>query len=211
MSTNEAPSFVPTGSDPAGVTTPQANTFMNAPVVGQQTTEQTHATSLKPRIRTPLVASEWKSALKAACLSDRYPQIYHFITYGADAGINLISSTFTPSNHPSITSNQNIFYEIVTTEFKKGCYWRPFLKAELEDLIGPFQTSPLSLIPKPGKFHLIQNLSYPRNIEGVRSINSSIETDLYPCTWGTFSTIATLTQSLPPGSMGTCRDVAEAY
>ena len=125
-----------------------------------------------------------------------------------------IISTFTPSNHPSITSNQHIFHKIVNMEFKKGCYWGPFSKTELECIIGPFQTLPLSLILKPGKpgrFCLIQNLSYPRNLRGVRSINHSIESDLYPCTWGTFTTTATLIRSLPPGSMGACQDVSEAY
>ena len=210
-STNVALSFAQTGNVPTDVTTPWANTSMNVPVVGRLTMEQTHVTSLRPRICTPLVASEWKFALEAARILHKFLQIPNFLTYSADAGIGIINSTFTPPNHPSIVSHQEIFYEIVNTEFKKGRYWGPFSKTELEDSIGPFQTSSLSLIPKPGKFHLIQNLSYPCNTQGIRSINSSIETDLYPCTWGTFSTVATLTWSLPPGSMGACRDIAEAY
>ena len=176
--------------------------------------EQTVAPTLRPEIRTPLVASEWSRALEAAGISHRYPLIPSFISQGADAGIGLIHSTFVPPNHLSILEHQEIFAEIVNTEFIKGRYWGPYLRAELEDMLGPFQTSPLSLIPKPGKpskFHLIQNLSYPRNLIGVQSINSSIESDLYPCTWGTFSTVATLTWSLPPGSLGACRDVSEAY
>ena len=170
---------------------------------------------LSPKIQTPLVAEEWQRALKGASLLEKYPQIPMFIMEGADAGIAPIYTTFSPPNHPSIKSHHLIFNEIVSTEFRKGRYWGPFSKDELESIIGPFQTSPLSLIPKlgkPGKFRLIQNLSYPRNlINGVRSVNSSIETDLYPCTWGTFSTTAIIVQSLPPGSLGACRDVSEAY
>lgn len=167
-----------------------------------------------PEIRTPLVADEWKTALENANILDKYSPIPQFIANGADAGIGPIYSTFAPPNHPSIASNQTIFNEIVNTEFQKGRYWGPFSKNELERIIGPFQTSPLSLIPKagkPGKFRLIQNLSYPRNLSGVRSINSSIDSDLYPCTWGTFSTTAVSVRSLPPGSLGACRDVSEAY
>ena len=51
------------------------------------------------------------------------------------------------------------------------------------------QTSPLSLIPKlgkPGKFRLIRNPPYPRNLSDIHSINLSIKSDLYPRTWGTF-------------------------
>ena len=170
--------------------------------------------SPKPEIRTPLVAKEWQKALEAAKILHRYPRIPHFIVYGADAGIAPILQTFVPPNHPSIASHQTVFNEVVNTEFKKERYWGPYSRAELEHIIGPFQTSPLSLIPKagkPGKFRLIQNLSYPRNLSGIQSINTTIETDLYPCTWGTFSTTAVTVRSLPPGSRGACRDVSEAY
>jgi hypothetical protein len=214
FSTNEGPSSARIGSAPTNAPTPQENTSTNALAADHPITGLTHVTSPKPEIRTPLVALEWESAIKAAGITHRYPQIPHFITYGANAGISSINSTFTPPNHPSISAHQKIFHEIVNNEFEKGHYWGPFSKEELEKIIGPFQTSPLSLIPKPGKpekFRLIQNLSYPRNIEGIYSINLKIEMDLYPCTWGTFSTVATLTWSLPPGSMGACRDMAKAY
>ena len=187
---------------------------MNAPDAERPTTEPTGVLTLNPKIRTPLVASEWSSALEAAGITHRYPFIPLFISCGADAGIGQILSTFVPPNHLSIIEHRDIFTDIVNTEFDKGRYWGPYSRVELEDMIGPFQTSPLSLIPKPGKpgkFRLIQNLSYPRKLIGVQSINSSIETDLYPCTWGTFSTVATLAWSLPPNSLGACRDVSEAY
>ena len=172
--------------------------------------------SPKPRIRTPLIAHEWQNALEAANILHKYPNIPTFITYGADAGIPPILQTFAPPNHQTISSHQAVFKEIINAEFTKEHYWGPYSRAELESIIGPFQTSPLSLIPKarkPGKFRLIQNLSYPHSLKlnGVRSINSSIETDLYPCTWGTFSTVTVIVRSLPPGSLGACRDIAEAY
>ena len=157
------------------------------------------------------MAEEWRTALTDAGILGKYPQIPHFITHGADTGIPQLYFTFIPPNHPSITTNQTIFNEIVNTEFQKGRYWGLFSKTELESIIGLFQTSPLLLVPKPRKFRLIQNLSYPRNLSGVHSINSSIESDLYPCSWGTFSTVAIIIRSLPPGSLGACRDVSEAY
>ena len=200
-------SYAQTGRGQTAVWTPQENMCMNVLAVGQQSTVQTPVQPLRPEIRTPLIADEWETALTNTGLINRYPRIPHFICHGSDAGIPPIFSTFTPSNHPSITSNQHIFHEIVNMEFKKGCYWGPFSKTELKCLIGPFQTLPLSLIPKPGKpgkFCLVQKLSYPRNLLGICSINHSIESDLYPCTWGTFTTTATLIRSLPPGSMGAC-------
>ena len=110
--------------------------------------------------------------------------------------------------------HKEAFLKIINNEFAKGRYWGLFSKTEIESIIGLFQTSPLSLIPKPdkpGKFSFIQNLSYPLVTKSVQSINSSIISDLYPCTWGTFATVATLIWSLPPGSLGACRDISEAY
>ena len=74
----------------------------------------------------------------------------------------------------------------------------------------------MTIIPKPGKpgcYHLIQNLSYPNvaSHHGVSSVNSQVDSNLFPCTWGTFSTICTLIYSLLPGSQGATQDVAEAY
>ena len=211
----EGPSYARIGKGQTDAPTHLASTFTSVRDVVRKSTAQTPAHQPKPRIRTPLIPEEWKFALDEAGLLGIYPQIPSFLTYGADAGIPQIRTTFTPPNHPSIASHQTFFDEIVNIEFQKGRYWGPFSKTELESIIGPFQTSPLSLIPKagkPGKFRLIQNLSYPRNItHNLRSINSSIETDLYPCTWGTFATVATLVWSLPPGSLGACRDVSEAY
>ena len=53
----------------------------------------------------------------------------------------------------------------MTQEFEKGRYSGPFSRAEVENRFGPFQISPLSMVPragKPGKFRLAQNLSFPR-------------------------------------------------
>ena len=65
---------------------------------------------------------------------------------------------------------------------------------------------------KPGKFHLVQNLSYPHVPRGpTTSMNSAIDSDLYPSTWGTFSTICTLIWHLPPGTQGAVHNISEAY
>ena len=206
--------FAQTGSDPTGAWTQQESTSTSALVVGQWTMEQTSATLLNPRIVTPLVVSKWSLALQNTNLLQRYPCIPTFISLGTDAGIPTLSSTFAPLNHPSVDAHKEVFLEIVNNELAKGRYWGLFSKAEIKSIIGSFQTSPLSLIPKPSKpskFCLIQNLSYPLITKSVQSINSSIVMDLYLCTWGTFATVATLIWSLPPGLLGTCGDVLEAY
>ena len=82
---------------------------------------------------------------------------------------------------------------------------------------GPFQTSPLSIIPKPGqpgKFRLVQNFSFPiipNDRFPFPAINSYINPCNFPATWGKFSIVFLLTSCLPPGSEVATQDVAEAY
>jgi hypothetical protein len=134
---------------------------------------------------------------------------------GFSTGIPAISVTYTPPNNASVEEHVNEFINSVNLEFNKSRYIGPALRDQLEELLGPFQTSPLSIIPKPnklGKFRLIQNFSHPHNpLKAISSINSHIVSDSYPCTWGTFRTIALIIENLPPGSKAAVRDVKEAY
>ena len=171
-----------------------------------------HTRSLE--IFTPLQHEAWAYLLTKHGLLVKYPHIPQYIQQGANAGMPKIMQTYTPPNCPSIHAHSSAFQQIVDREFEKGRYAGPFTRAEVEKHIGPFQTSPLSLVPKagrPGKFRLIQNLSFPRNNPAVHSINHALNSDAFPCTWGTFHTICTLVDNLPPGSQAACRDVAEAY
>ena len=122
---------------------------------------------------------------------------------------------FTPLNKLSILKYLSEFRSIIEHEFKQKCYIAPLSHSSVEMLIGPFQTSPLGIIPKPGKpgkFHLFQNLSYPYIPHNyISSINSSINLDNYPSTWGTFTIICLLLICLPPGSQLVICDVKEAY
>lgn len=137
-----------------------------------------------------------------------------YIRQGAHAGISQIHKTYTPLNKNSTETLKDAFNEIIRMEFDKGRYLGPFTKGDLEQEIGPFQSSPLSLVPKtgkPGKFRLIQNLSHPHTNEPTPSINAHLNSDNFPCTWGTFKTTCTLIRSLPAGAQAATRDIAEAY
>lgn len=105
------------------------------------------------------------------------------------------------------------FITLINKEFLSHHYFGPFSRTQLENIIGPFQTSPLSLVPKPhsDKYRLIQNLSYPHHNISQPSVNSYIDTSYYPCTFGTFLTICLIIKNLPPGSQVSTRDVADAY
>jgi len=109
------------------------------------------------------------------------------------------------------------FEASIQKEIQKSRYIGPFSAETLTKLIGPFQTSPLLIIPKPGrpdKIRLIQNFSFPHSYDTQfpnPSINSHIDPNDFPTTWGKFSVIYLLISRLPPGSEAATRDVAEAY
>ena len=166
---------------------------------------------------TPYHSSAWAKELLRQGLQGRYPLLLQGFAHGFDLGIPTISYTHTPPNHPSIRVLCDVYNNIVDNEFATGRYIGPFTRSQLEAVLGPFQTSPLSLVPKaskPGKFRAVHNFSHPYNSPptgNATSINSHIDGDRFPCTWGTFTTVALLFSRLPPGSQASVRDVAEAY
>lgn len=101
----------------------------------------------------------------------------------------------------------------MASEEAAGRYSRAFEPFELEALIGPFRTSPLGLVPKPGtsKVRLIQDFSYPRNSSLIKSVNSHINADHFPTEWGTFDKVSSLILSLPDKSEAATFDISSAY
>lgn len=164
---------------------------------------------------TPLRPEAWKGWLAAAGLETKYPTVVAGLEKGFSIGIPQITRTNIPNNSLSLLDHTSTFRDMVRKEFDLGRYIGPFSQAELESLIGPFQTSPLSIIPKPHKpsaFRLIQNFSYPHTPSNShQSINSHLNSDNFPCTWGTFTAFALMVARLPPGAEACVRDVAEAY
>ena len=171
---------------------------------------------LRSRAQTPYHPDVWNHFITIHNLIGPYAHIPLSLTNGFLVRAPSITSTFTPPNHPSITLNYPAFRSIIEAEFTKGHYIGPFSQLVLKGLIGPFRSSPLSIIPKPrkpGKYRLIQNLLHPHNAMSwhTLSINAQVDSHLFPCAWGTFLTACALIASLPPGTQGATRDVAEAY
>ena len=164
---------------------------------------------------SPYKSKSWEAELTRLDLLPKYPSIIDGLRSGFDLGIPYIFNTYTPPNNPSVTHLPNVYRATVENEFAAGRYVGPLSRAQLEAELGPFQTSPLSFIPKaskPEKYRAIHNFSFPHNSSPeASSINSHIDSEDFPCTWGTFSTIVQLITRLPPGSQASVRDVAEAY
>ena len=168
-------------------------------------------------VPTPYKADAWERLLRDAGLIHRFHKIPLGLQHGFTLDFPPIRYTQTPPNKPSINTYATEFNESVCKEIAKGRYLGPFSLCEIERALGPIQTSPLSIIPKPGrpgKFRLIQNFSFPLATSSIfpnPSINSSIKAEDFPTTWGKFSVVYLLISRLPPGSEAATRDVAEAY
>lgn len=191
-------------------------TFMNAPGAVTSPTELRRAVEhRRSNPRTPLDADAWERLLAEAGILNRFSDIPAGLRKGFIVDIPTISSTHAPFNSSTLLSLPSQYISIILHEFEQGRYIGPFSRTFLEEIIGPFQTSPLSLVPKPHKpdaFRLVQNFSYPYHpSDGYTSINYHINSTDFPCTWGTFSVFANIVCFLPPGSQACVRDVKEAY
>ena len=209
-------SFVPTGNAPLAAPVLEQVTTTNVEVAGKTITELRHALEArKNKAFTPYQPETWHRLLTKHHLLSKYPFLPHSLQYGFDARIPTIYSTFTPDNSPTIYAHPQQYQELVNREFNTGRYFRPLSRVEVGGILSPFQSSPLSLIPKPGKPDKcwgVHNFSFPHSPQdGLSSINHSIESNNFPCTWGTFAMICTLIWHLPPGSQASICDVAEAY
>ena len=166
---------------------------------------------------TPYLPQAWNALLIESGLINKYPTISQGLRTGFLINMPIISISQTPPNKAIISEHQNHFNQIVTLELLKRRYIGPFSRQMTESLIGPFQSSPFSIIPKPakpGQYRLIQDFSFPHNPTPIHpnpSINSFLNSDDFPTTWGTFSVISLLIHQLPPHSQLATRDVAEAY
>ena len=158
------------------------------------------------RAVSPCKAEAWEQALGLVGLLGHYSKITQGLREGFSFHYLLITSTQVPPNKDSVMVFAKDFQDTITLEILKGHYIGPFLRQEVKLILSPFQTSPFCIIPKPGKpgkLCLIQNLSFPHSPSQLYPnpfINSGINLDDFPCTWGTFNTICLLISSLPPGS-----------
>lgn len=83
-------------------------------------------------------ANAWEQQLIQAGLLDCYPNILSCIQIGFNAGILTITTTYTPSNNPSIEQHQKVVDKIIQVELDKGHYIRPLFKMEVKALVGHF-------------------------------------------------------------------------
>lgn len=134
----------------------------------------------------PYNADIWESLLQKHGLLARYDKIVAGFRSGFDLHLLQLFTSQTPPNHPSLTQHRAAFDSIIERELATGHYVGPFTRSRLHSLLGDFQTSPVSIIPKsgkPGKYRVIQIFSFPYSPSPATpsfSINSRVDSDDFP-------------------------------
>lgn len=167
------------------------------------------------RIVTPLKADAWERAIKDLNLESEFADIPLGIRNGfrmRTANTNL-SHTRIFRNHQSATSHPDVIIKHLMKELQAGRYSGPFNPSDLEHVIGPFCASPLGVVPKAGDndFRIIQDFSFPTNNPNNPSVNSEINSDDFPCEWGSFSDMYKIVAEAPDGAEGATFDVDSAF
>ncbi|KAE8186781.1 hypothetical protein CF328_g7127 [Tilletia controversa] len=165
----------------------------------------------------PLSSEGFAPALKQYGLLDAFQTTVDGPRDGFDFGVPRINKTITPPNHASARDNRQALNNIAAKEVEKGRWAGPYSKNEVERIVGPFQSSPLGIIPKPnGKVRLIQDFSHPKKEKAkcslaYNSIKAYIESDEFLTGWDSVSDVFKLFNSLPTTVEGATMDASEAF
>ena len=197
---------VPSGSEKVDVQTSTPHSI-SVQDVGRARMELEHA--LVRRRHSPLTpykVEAWEQELKHFHLLPCFTDIPKVLRSSFVLNFPTIARLQVPPNKASVFTYNIELSTYINSEISRGRYLGPFPLHVIESVIGPFQSSPLPIIPKPGhpgKFRLIQNFSFPLtpSLEFPNpSINSQIRAEDFPTTWGKFSVVYLLISHLPPGS-----------
>ena len=113
---------------------------------------------------TPYRAEAWEIELHQTGLLHCFPSILSGLHQGFSVGYPSPPHVQTPPNSTSLAVYKAKFGDLVNKELTKGCYIGPLSFPTIETFLGPFQSSPLSLISKSSKlekFCLVQNSHFP--------------------------------------------------
>ncbi|KAE8227835.1 hypothetical protein CF326_g7254 [Tilletia indica] len=161
--------------------------------------------------RAPLSSEGFEKVLRELGLLEAFQPVVDGIAEGFDFGIPPITSTKTPPNHASARENEKVLRDIARKEVEKGRWAGPYTKKQVEELLGPFQSSPMGVIPKPnGKFRPVQDFSFPRD-GSYSSINEYITSDEFLTAWDGANATLGLLNSLPNTVQGATMDASEAF
>ena len=124
------------------------DTFTSAQAVAPRLMELKRAVEQrKLNAFTPFIPDAWENLLRSANLVHKYPSIVNNMRFGFDIGVPYITTTRIPLSSASLLEHGEEFHRIIENEFRSKRYLGPFTRAQVEELIGPFQCSPTGSVP----------------------------------------------------------------
>nr|GAT48554.1 predicted protein [Mycena chlorophos] len=164
---------------------------------------------------TPLRADAWEAALRAVGLLEGFADVVQGLREGFHFGIDIqLTHSFLPPNRKSALEHPEVIDEYVETERRAKRYTGPFNPRRFIHIAGDVRSCPLGVTPKAGevnKWRMVQDFSYPYDDPDMASLNDGIDSDKFPCKWGTFSEMLLMVMDAPPGTQAATLDVDAAF
>jgi hypothetical protein len=186
-----------------------------APCVDRPNTEPKPVPTDPFRVSSLLHPDIWESELRLLGLWEKFSDVPDGLRHGFRIGAHHpVHTTHTPANHQSALMQPEVIEKHIISELAADRYAGPYSRSQLELLIGPFQSAPLGVVEKsstPGSFRIVQDFSFSRDHHTTPSLNDQIDTEDFPCMWGTFDDVVRALANAPENTQAATFDVESAY
>jgi hypothetical protein len=163
-------------------------------------------------IVTPLRWNKWHKLLEESDGLNEFVEVPKGLHDGFCIGSTFrVNSFYIPPNHKSALKNPEAVNKYIAKEMAAGHYSKPYDPATLGHQISYFHTSPISVVNKDGKDHIVNDHSWPRHNPEIFSINSQIDAKSFPSDCSTFLECLMWVATTPPGPQASMFDVDAAY
>lgn len=151
-------------------------------------------------IECEMNVKEWETSLKKAGLLEKYEDVVRGFRDGFDQGIpdHVVQDRtfYTPQNHTSSLLVSDKIMKNIEKEIAKKRMYGPFSHEEMSKAYPFYRSNPLgAVVNGDGSVRPINDLSYPRNVAGIPSVNSFVDKMKFKTSWDDFARVATFFKS----------------
>ncbi|EHS62711.1 uncharacterized protein PGTG_22594 [Puccinia graminis f. sp. tritici CRL 75-36-700-3] len=138
---------------------------------------------------------EWERALSENMLLPAFQDVLEGFTNGFDQGIPAHTlgdmKWYTPDNHRSSELAKEDIKRSISKEISAKRMFGPFSHQQMDKHFGFFRSNPLgAVVNGDGAIRPINDLSYPRNDDTIKSVNSFVNKQDFETTWDDFKTVS---------------------
>lgn len=148
------------------------------------------------KVTCGLVVDEWERLAAVFSLGEEAAEVITGLRKGFHQGIpdHTLGKRrwFTPDNHQSAHAAAEKIKNTLRAEQRAKRIFGPFRHEEVFRKLGFFRSSPMgSVINGDGSFRIINDMSYPQNVEDTPSVNSFVDKKEFDTSWDDFKILAT--------------------